>query len=82
MTINEFMILVKQSRLAKRGGWFALVETVEGCRVEFKSYGHTYLQIFRIDGLDYAGGIGMDCKLKYFESYLRDSLLRATSPKS
>lgn len=78
MTIEEFTAGVKRLRLA--GGnkrWFFMSETVEGCRVDLKSYGHTYLQIFRINEIDYAGGLGMDCKVKKFESYIRESLTRA-----
>lgn len=79
MTIDEYMAALKTERLAKGKNWFWFPAQIGGVSVELKSYSHTYLQIFRLNGVDYAGGLGMDCKVKAWESYIRASLEKAAA---
>ena len=79
MTLDAFMIAIKKERLEGRAHWFFFLETVAGVQVEMKCFSHTYLQIFRLDGIDYAGGLAMDSKVGEFNRYIRASLERAAA---
>ncbi len=51
---DSFVAAINKARLAVGKAWFTFVGTVNGKSVAMKSYGHTYLQILKVDGLDNA----------------------------
>lgn len=51
MNYNDFNDKVNKMR--KQLSWYSLIEEVDGKHVELEGY-HTWLQIYRIDGVDYS----------------------------
>lgn len=58
-------------RLSNKNKWFTLEADVDGKNVVVKCFG-TWLQIFRIDGIDHAGP--MDMKVTQWKKYVQDSI--------
>lgn len=59
MTKEEFLKLVNCERLANKKQWIFVNEIVEGKQVQFKSF-ETYLQIYKINGIDHAPSMGLN----------------------
>lgn len=49
---EEFVKELNKERLVNKGKWIYYVGHVSGKHVELKSYDCSYLQIFRVDGLN------------------------------
>jgi len=49
---GEFVNQLNKARLANKQQWIVYVGTVQGRRVELKSFDHGDLQILRVDGRD------------------------------
>jgi hypothetical protein len=51
---NEFVKAVNAERLKNKKKWLQYVGQVNGKQVSIKTFDHSYLQIFKIDGIDHA----------------------------
>ena len=61
MNLHDFVEHINKQR--KAGGWYSFVGVVETCRVQLKGHG-TWLQIFRVDGINQPNP--MEMKVKQF----------------
>lgn len=68
MNVESFVKVIKQQRSENKNKWFCWSGEVEGHLVQIKCY-NTYLQIYRIDGVDHASGC-MDMKVSQFNAEL------------
>ena len=68
-TVKQFLIHVNGLRLNTKNNWYFLICLVEGKEVKLKGFG-TWLQIFQIDGIDYAGSMGNN--VKQFKTQLQE----------
>lgn len=68
MNVDTFVKTIKQQRSDNKNKWFCWGGEVEGRQVQIKCY-NTYLQIYRIDGVNHASG-SMDMKVKQFNEEL------------
>lgn len=50
---SDFVKAINKLRRTSKGQWYAWVGFVEGKKIELKAFG-TWLQIFRVNGLDNA----------------------------
>jgi hypothetical protein len=66
-TADEFFSDLNRERLASPGKWIFYAGTVAGRNVELKTYGASYLQIFRIDGIRQELP-AMDCKVSVWKN--------------
>ncbi len=71
-TKDAFTAALKSWRL-KGKAWIFYSGRVCGAHVELKTYGHTYLQIFRINGANQHLS-PMDCKVKDFDAAIAKGL--------
>lgn len=61
-TLEEFIFTANKLRKANAGKWFTLQGNIGNRTIAIKNYS-TYLQIYRIDGRNYASGL-MDMPVK------------------
>lgn len=54
---SEFVKELNKARLANRGKWIVYSGIVKGKTVAIKTYDHTYLQIFRVNGINHGGSM-------------------------
>jgi hypothetical protein len=66
LTIEAFMASLKKWRGAGKH-WIFYAGTVQGNEVRLKTYGHTYLQIFTVDGMSQRLP-PMDCRVSAFNA--------------
>ena len=71
MNTMEFIKTVNSVRLQNKDKWYWWTGTVNGKSVELKAY-NTWLQIFRIDGVNYSGQ--MDISVKQLKQYMEKVL--------
>lgn len=71
LTTDEFVKSVNKARLDSKNKWFVWRGVVNDKLVEIKCY-NTYLQIFRVDGLN-CGGL-MDMKIAQFKNVLAQAV--------
>lgn len=57
------------NNLRKHGGWYTLICVCEGKDIQIKGY-HTWLQIYKVDGVDWAGR--MDVSVQEFKDRLKE----------
>jgi len=68
-SVKDFVKNVNEMRVANKNNWFAYTSRVEGKQVQIKAY-NTWAQIFKVDGIDYAGA--MDLNVKQFKALLNE----------
>lgn len=66
-TVDEFFGALNRTRLAHPQKWIFFDGMVAGKHVELKTFGASYLQIYRIDGISQVMP-GMDCKVSLWKS--------------
>ena len=66
---STFEAFAKAVKLWRGHGWVFYSGTVAGRKVQLKTYNHTYMQIYRIDGLN-AHLSPMDCTVGAFSAAL------------
>ena len=71
MNKENFIKLVNSTRIINKDRWYVITEVVDGKLVEIKGFG-TWLQIFRIDGLQQ--NTLMDINVTEFKNTLEKSL--------
>lgn len=57
MKLETFTKEINGLRLKNKNAWHQFTGSVEGRKVEIKGY-NTWLQIYRVDGVNYGGGMG------------------------
>lgn len=57
MKLETFTKEINALRLKNKNAWYQFTGTVEGRKVEVKGF-NTWLQIYRVDGVTYGGGMG------------------------
>ena len=72
MLKQDFIKQVNATRLKNKNKWFYITETVENRPVYIKCY-NTYLQIFRISGINKASGL-MEQSVKDFNQELNGNI--------
>ena len=78
MILSDFIKEINNLRLKSRGGWYQWVGSVEGKEIKLKGY-KTWLQIYKVDGIDYSGG--MDIGVKEFKNTLELPFKKIVSRK-
>lgn len=73
-TKADFFTDLNKTRLANKGQWIAFSGLVGNAEVQCKTFGHSYLQIFKINGLHCAGGI--DSKVGQWKKMILEALDR------
>jgi len=71
--VADFVKEINTLRLRNKNNWYQWVGKVQGKKIEIKGYG-TWLQIFRVDGVQY-GGL-MDIPISVFKSELEKPFKR------
>lgn len=74
-TKSDFFTALNNARLANKGQWLAFNGTIGNSHVQLKTFSHTYLQVFKINGID-CSTIGMDSKVGDWKKCINDSLAR------
>jgi hypothetical protein len=64
---DDFTGFAKALKAWRGSGWIFFRGKVTGRQVELKTYNHTYVQIYRIDGANQHLP-GMDCKVSDFNA--------------
>lgn len=70
----DFVKAINKARLANGNKWIAYVGTVEGKEVQVKSFNCGYLQIMRVNGMNYGGG--MDMSVTGWKESIADAIAR------
>jgi hypothetical protein len=52
-SIADFVSAINKARLENPNKWIAFVGYVQNKSVQLKNFGNGYLQIYRVDGIDY-----------------------------
>ena len=73
-TISEFLIFTNKVRILNKNNWYGFKINVNGKSVSIKGF-NTWLQIFKIDNVDYSGD--MDISVKAFKNHLETSIKNA-----
>ena len=71
MSTEQFLKVVKDTRLRNKDQWWYLIREVEGKRVRIKAYG-TYMQILEVDGVESSGP--PDCTVKVMNETIKEVL--------
>lgn len=69
---KQFVDALNKARLENRHKWIVYVGMVCDRKVEIKTYDHTYLQIFKVDGLN--DPPAMDIKVTVWKNYILERL--------
>ena len=64
----DFVKAVNAERLKNRGKWLHYIGRVNGKVVSIKTFDHTFLQIFKVDGIDHAPP--MDTKVTAWKQHM------------
>lgn len=65
-TGEQFLAALNEARRGRNGQWILFSGTVAGRSVQLKSYGASYLQIYRVDGANQRLP-PMDCKVSQWK---------------
>jgi len=71
-TAAAFVADLNRARLANRRKWIVYFGSVQGVEVEMKTYDTGYLQILRLDGLNYSAP--MDMKPTAWKEFIREAI--------
>lgn len=72
MTIQEFIDLANQERLANKNKWVFLCESVNGGIVKYKAFS-TWVQVLEIKGLRHSSC--MDIKVKEYKKFMQEAFI-------
>lgn len=74
---SDFADFAKALKTWRGTGWIFFRGEVAGRQVELKTHNHTYMQIYRIDGVNQHLS-GMDCKVSEFNAAIAKPFARET----
>jgi hypothetical protein len=75
---GEFVHQLNKARLAHKQNWIVYVGTVQGRKVELKSFDHGDLQVFKVDGV-HSGGAAYGMNVSAWKNQIATAIQRAAA---